>query len=80
MSVPGATSLAFTQDGPLTISAWVRPAAMQRDAVLYSRRDGANALLIGFDDGAPFFEVTTNGTTQRSAGAAPVAPGGWHHV
>lgn len=80
VSIPGATSLAFAQDGPLTISAWVKPAAMQRNAVLYSRRDGANALLIGFDDGAPFFEVTSNGTTQRSAGASPVAPGGWHHI
>ncbi len=62
------------------MSAWIKPSALQRNAVLYARREASNGLVIGLDDGAPFVEVTVNGAVQRSAGGAPVAPGGWHHV
>lgn len=78
--LPASPSLAVAAGGSLTWSAWIKPAALQRNAVLYGRRDGQNGLVIGLDDGAPFVQLTENGTIQRSAAAAPVAPGGWHHV
>lgn len=80
LTLPATPALAFAQDGQLTWSAWIKPAALQRNAAIYSRREAGNGLLIGLDDGAPFFEITVNGTVQRSAPGAPVAPGGWHHV
>nr|WP_072394033.1 DUF2341 domain-containing protein [Hyphomicrobium sp. CS1BSMeth3] len=80
ITIPASTSLTFAQDGQLTWSILAKLAALQRNAVLYSRREGTNALLIGFDDGAPFVEITANGTTQRTAAGPPVAPGGWHHI
>jgi len=78
--LPASPSLALTDGGAITWSAWVKPASLQRDAAVYSRRDGANGLIVGFDDGAPFVELDNNGSVLRSATAAPVAPGGWHHL
>jgi biopolymer transport protein ExbB len=80
LTVPASSSLAIAADSAWTFSVWVKPAALQPNAALYSRRDGANALVVGFDNGAPFVEVTNAGATLRSAAAAPVAAGGWHHV
>ena len=60
VTLPGSPSLAVTENGALTWSLWVKMAAPQPNAVLYSRRDNANAaaLLIGLDNGTPFVEVT----------------------
>lgn len=80
LSLPASSSLQLLQDSQLTLTTWIKPAGLQRNAVIYSRRDGSNALIVGLDDGAPFVELTVNGTVQRSAAGAPVAPGGWHHV
>jgi biopolymer transport protein ExbB len=79
-TLPASPSLAIPDNAAETWSAWIKPASLQRNAVIYSRRDGPSALLIGIDDGAPFVEVTNNGTVQRSAAGAPVAPNGWHHL
>lgn len=80
LTLPASPSLALSDSTPLTWSAWIKPGALQPNAALYSRRDGANALVIGLDNGAPFVEVTSAGAVQRSAAGAPVAPGTWHHV
>src|SRR5262249_22220671 len=80
LTLPSSSSLAVSGDTALTWSVWIKPAALQPNAALYSRRDGANALVIGLDNGAPFVEVTTAGVAQRSATGAPVAVNSWHHV
>lgn len=80
ITLPASQSLALAENGALSWSVWIKLASLQRNAVVVSRRDGANAILVGFDDGAPFVEVTANGNVLRSAPGAPVAPGGWHHV
>lgn len=80
LTLPASPSLALPANAALTWSAWIKPTSLQRNAAIYSRHDGANALVIGIDDGAPFAEVTVNGTVQRTAASAPVAPGGWHHL
>ncbi|MCA6116436.1 DUF2341 domain-containing protein [Bradyrhizobium sp. WSM 1738] len=80
LTLPASPSLALTDNAALTWSAWIKPSAMQPNAALYSRRDGANGLVIGLDNGILFAEVTNAGTAQRSAAGASVAPGGWHHV
>ncbi|MDQ8728092.1 DUF2341 domain-containing protein [Bradyrhizobium sp. LHD-71] len=80
LTLPASPSLALPESGTLTWSAWIKPANLQRSAAIYSRREGANALVIGLDDGVPFVEVNANGTVQRTSASAPVAPGGWHHV
>jgi biopolymer transport protein ExbB len=80
LTVPASSSLAVAADSAWSFSIWAKPAALQPNAALYYRRDGAKVLVIGFDNGSPFVEVTNAGVTQRSAVAAPVAAGGWHHV
>jgi biopolymer transport protein ExbB len=80
LTLPASPSLTMAENGALTWATWIKPATLQRNAVIYSRRDGRNALVIGLDDGAPFVEVTSNDNVQRTAAAAPVAPGGWHHI
>jgi biopolymer transport protein ExbB len=80
LTLPVSSSLALAAGGAFSFAAWIKPGALQPNAVLYSRRDGGNGLVIGLDNGAPFVEVTSAGNTQRSNPGLPVAPGGWHHV
>jgi len=61
---------------PLTISMWVKPSALAADAVLLSRRDGANALVLGLNNGVPFVEINK----QRSSPGAPIAANSWTHL
>ncbi len=82
LTLPAAPSLALAANAPFTWSAWIKPAALQPNAALYSRRDAttANGLVIGLDNGAAFVEVTTAEAAQRSGAGAPVAANGWHHI
>jgi biopolymer transport protein ExbB len=82
LTLPASPSLSLANNAPFTWSGWIKPAALQPNAALYSRRDlaASNGLVIGLDNGAPFVEVTNAGTVQRSGAGAPVAPGGWHHL
>lgn len=80
ITLPASPALAIAPAGDFTFSAWINPDSLQRNAVIYSRREGSSAFIVGIDDGAPFMEITVNGAVQRSALGAPIAPGGWHHV
>jgi biopolymer transport protein ExbB len=80
VTIPASASLAWSDGGEMTWSAWIKPVTLQPDAVIFSRRDGANVLLIGVDNGVPFVEVTGAKGTQRSPAGAPVAAASWHHL
>ncbi|WP_426425298.1 DUF2341 domain-containing protein [Bradyrhizobium genosp. A] len=82
LTLPASPSLALANGAAFTWSAWIKPAALQPAAALYSRHDAvaSNGLVIGLSNGAPFVEVTSAGTVQRSGTAAPITPGGWHHL
>ena len=76
VTIPESTSLAWTDGGSMTWSAWVKPAVLQPNAVIFSRRDGAKEFLVGIDNGSPYLEV--NGS--RSTAGTPVAAASWHHL
>lgn len=80
LTLPAAPPLALASGAAFTWSAWVKPAALQPNAALYSRRDAASGVVVGLDNGAPFVEVTTAGAAQRSGAAAAVAANSWHHI
>ena len=80
LTLPASPSLAVTANGAFTWSAWIKPAALQPNAALYSRRDGGNAIVIGLDNGAPFVEIDNAGSAQRSGAGVPVAAASWHHL
>jgi biopolymer transport protein ExbB len=79
VTIAASPSLAWSDSGEMTWSAWIKPVALQSNAVIFSRRDGGTALLIGLDNGIPFVEVTSAKGTQRNSAGAPVAAGSWHH-
>ncbi len=76
IKVPAPPFPEFAPGAPLTVSAWIKPSALQPNAVIFSRRDGANAFMLGINNGIPFVEINK----QRSSDGAPIAAGGWHHV
>ena len=50
----------------MTWMAWVKPSTLQPNGIIFSRREGAGALVIGIDNGIPFAEVTSANGTQRT--------------
>src|SRR6201996_1239828 len=50
VTLPASPSLAQADNAPFTWSVWIKPAALQANAALYSRRDGANGLVVGVDN------------------------------
>jgi biopolymer transport protein ExbB len=59
-------------EGEWTWAAWVKPAALQANAAIYTR----GPLVIGIDNGVPF--VSVNG--QKSAGNGSIPAGTWKHL
>jgi biopolymer transport protein ExbB len=80
IALPTAPSLAIPAGGQFTWSAWVKFDAAQPDAVVFAKRDGQNALVVGMAQGAPYVALTVNGTAQRAASAAAVSASAWHYV
>ena len=80
VSIPASAGLAWTPGGTITWSAWIKPAAFRANAILFSRREGPNAFLIGEDNGVPFVEITSNGTTARTPAGAPLVANTWRHL
>jgi len=80
INIPANPNSAVLESAPFTWMTFVKPAALDPNAIIYSRKDGANAIKIGLDSGAPFFEITNASGAQRSTPAAPLAAGSWKHL
>jgi biopolymer transport protein ExbB len=81
VTIPKTGSLVWSDGQPLTWSAWIKPSALAANAVIFSRHDDANGLVIGLDNGTPYVEVQGAGGTQRSsAGGAPLTINTWKHL
>jgi len=76
ITIPASPALEWAAGASMTLSTWIKPAALQTKAVLLSRREAGGSLLITIDQGIP--TVLVNG--QASAPAAPLAPGVWSHL
>ncbi|WP_255607949.1 DUF2341 domain-containing protein [Methylosinus sp. Sm6] len=79
-AMPASPTMAVPAGSAFSLSLWAKPLAHAPNAVLYSRRDGADALVVGFDNGAPFVEVTNAGVATRTAAGAAVAANAWRHI
>ena len=81
LTVPTAPSLFWSDGAALTLSVWIKAAMLQPNAVIYIRREGSKAFIVGADNGIPYVEVTgANGATQRSPAGAAIVPNSWHHL
>ncbi len=76
VTIPASPSLAWTDGGTLTWSAWIKPTALQPNAVIFSRREDGRAFIVGLDNGVPFVEVSG----QRSSGGEAMTVGMWRHL
>lgn len=80
VTIPASPALAWTDGAAMTWSAWIKPAAWQPNAVIFSRREGANAFVIGADNGVPYVEIANASGPQRTPAAAPMAINSWHQL
>jgi biopolymer transport protein ExbB len=76
ITIPGTADNEWAAGSALTWAAWFKPTSLQANAVLFARRDGANAFVIVIDNGTPFVEVNK----QRSTAGAAILPAQWHHL
>jgi biopolymer transport protein ExbB len=76
VTIPASGTLAWASGAAMTWSAWIKAAALAPNAVIFSRRDGANDFLVGVDNGVPFVDI--NGA--RSSAGTPIAANAWHHL
>lgn len=76
LTIPDVPAMAWSAGGAFTFSAWVKPAGPRTNAVIFSRRSGANAFVVGLNNGAPYVEVNK----QRSPATSEMTPAVWHHL
>lgn len=80
ITVPASESLKWGRDDALTWSAWLKPASVDSDVVVFSRAEGDGSFVIGLSKGAPFVEVKdATGTTRSELGEA-IPAGVWKHL
>ncbi|MEI6676669.1 MAG: DUF2341 domain-containing protein [Verrucomicrobiota bacterium] len=80
LTIPNSATLEWKQDQPLTVSVWIKPSALQANAVILSRADGKSSVRMLLDQGVPVIEVTSGAAPLRSQAAAPLAVGAWSHL
>ena len=66
VSIKNSPSLEWKAGQPLTLSTWIKPGALQPNAIVFSRGEGADGLQILLDQGAPVIKLGS----QKSAAAA----------
>jgi biopolymer transport protein ExbB len=73
--LPASPSLAIPAGQGMTFSVWVRPNDGTNTGVIYSQRDGSNAVTIGLDQGVAYAEIEAPDGKVRTSAGAPVAEG-----
>ncbi|MEG2795454.1 MAG: DUF2341 domain-containing protein [Pseudomonas sp.] len=74
--LPTSPSLQHNAGSAFTFSAWLRLDQATGEQLILARREGANSLLIGANQGVPFVEIDG----QRAVATQPLNPGQWQHV
>lgn len=74
--LPASPSLQHSAGSAFTFSAWLRLDQANGEQLILARREGANSLLVGVNQGVPFVEIGG----QRAVATQPLNPGQWQHV
>ena len=74
--LPGSPSLQHNAGSAFTFSAWLRLDQANGEQLVLARREGANSLLLGLNQGLPFVEIDG----QRAVSTQPLNPGQWQHL
>ena len=76
MTVAASPSLSISASRGITVSAWIKVADAQKNAILFQQKDGGNSVVLGIEAGKLYASVGTTSTAKT----AEVVPGAWHHV
>ncbi|WP_213938173.1 MotA/TolQ/ExbB proton channel family protein [Pseudomonas sp. dw_612] len=74
--LPGSPSLQHNAGSAFTFSAWLRLDQANGEQLVLARREGANSLLLGLNQGMAFVEIDG----QRAVSTQPLNPGQWQHL
>lgn len=74
--IPASPSLDWKSGQELTWSAWIRPAALQDNAVIFSKSAGGSSFRLLLNQGIPLIQI---GSSVSPAGEA-LAPAAWTHI
>jgi len=74
--IPASPSLDWKEGQELTWSAWIRPAALQDNAVVFSKSDGTNSFRLILNQGVP----TVSSGTRTSPAGEPILAATWTHL
>ncbi|WP_435036824.1 DUF2341 domain-containing protein [Pseudomonas neuropathica] len=74
--LPASPSLQHNAGSAFTFSAWLRLDQASSEQLILARREGANSLLVGANQGVPFVEIDG----QRAVATQALNPGQWQHV
>ncbi|WP_236190461.1 DUF2341 domain-containing protein [Pseudomonas pharyngis] len=74
--LPASPSLQHNAGSAFTFSAWLRLDQANGEQLILARREGANSLLVGVNQGVPFVEIDGH----RAVATQPLNPGQWQHV
>ena len=75
--LPESPSLVWQSNQLFTLATWIKPAALQDNAVILSRGEGAESLQIILNQGIPLMKL---GAKTSLAAAAAVIPNAWTHL
>jgi len=78
--IPASPSLTWTAGRSMGVSLWIKPTALQPNAVIFNRSEGNRSFRLLLDQGVPMVEIKDGGAIVRSQAGAPVAPGAWSHL
>lgn len=76
ITIPASPTLKLVAAQGYTVSAWIKTAAAQDNAILFQQQDGAKAIRLGIAGGKLYAAVGATETPKT----ADVTPGAWHHV
>jgi len=80
ITIPASDSMKWNPGSSMTWSAWIKPGALQPNAVIFNRKEEGNSFSIGLDQGVPYVEVTDASGTTRSAAGEALAVNSWKHL
>ena len=76
VTIKPSPSLEWKSGQTLTLATWIKPGALQENAVIFSRGEGSNGVRLVLDQGIPVIHLGS----QKSQPAAPVSAGTWSHL
>ncbi len=80
VSIPATPSLQWQAAQALTLSLWIKPTALQADAILLSRSEGKSSFKLLLNQGIPTLEVATGASPARTTPGAPLVAAAWAHL